>query len=108
MVNLIKDCDAVICPYTDATQSGVIMTSYAFDKPVIATKVGGLPEMLNDGKTGYLIEPRNSESIYHAIMELMEHKNRLDLYQTNIHEIYRKGTKNWDISINKIISCIED
>ena len=108
MVNLIKDCDAVICPYTDATQSGVIMTSYAFDKPVIATKVGGLPEMLNDGKTGYLIEPRNSESIYHAIMELMEHKNRLDLYQTNIHEIYRKGAKNWDISINKIISCIED
>ena len=108
MVNLIKDCDAVICPYTDATQSGVIMTSYAFDKPVIATKVGGLPEMLNDGKTGYLIEPRNSESIYHAIMELMEHKNQLDLYQTNIHEIYRKGTKNWDISINKIISCIED
>ena len=46
MVALIKNCAFMVCPYTDATQSGVIMSAFAFNKPVIATDVGGLPEMV--------------------------------------------------------------
>ena len=42
----------MVCPYTDATQSGVIMSAFAFNKPVIATDVGGLPEMVKGYSSG--------------------------------------------------------
>lgn len=108
MVQLIKNSDIIVCPYTDATQSGVIMTGYAYDKPVIATRVGGLPEMLNDGKTGYLISPKCSNSIYNAIIDLMENNEILDSYKKNIQQIYREGNKSWEEAINRIILCIEN
>lgn len=54
---LFQRCFAVVLPYTDATQSAVIPTAYAYGKPVIATRVGALPEVVRDGQTGYLIEP---------------------------------------------------
>ena len=38
-------CDLVVLPYESATQSGVIQVAYSFDKPVLATNVGGLPNM---------------------------------------------------------------
>ena len=108
MVKLIKSTDIIVCPYTDATQSGVIMTGYAYNKPVIATKVGGLPEMLNDGKTGYLISPKSSDSIYNAIVDLMGNNEVMDVYKKNIQQIYREGNKSWEEAINRIIFCIEN
>ena len=39
-----------MCPYTDATQSGVVYSSFALNTPVIATNVGGLSEMIDDGR----------------------------------------------------------
>jgi glycosyltransferase involved in cell wall biosynthesis len=54
MCNLIQDSVLIICPYRDATQSGVIMTAYALNTPVIVTDVGGLPEYVIEGKTGYI------------------------------------------------------
>lgn len=61
----------VVCPYVDATQSGVIMTAYAFDKPVIATSVGGLPEYVHDGHTGLLIPPRDSQALADALIRAL-------------------------------------
>ena len=59
-------CDCLVLPYTDATQSGIIQIAYFYDKPVIATDVGGLSEVIVNDKTGILIKPRNSESITDA------------------------------------------
>lgn len=47
---MIRNCEFTVVPYIDATQSGVIMSAYAFNKPCVATNVGGLPEMVIDGK----------------------------------------------------------
>lgn len=49
LVAIIGQSDAVVCPYRDATQSGVIMTAYALHKPVIVSPVGGLPEYVDPG-----------------------------------------------------------
>lgn len=54
----MKKTQFMVCPYTDATQSGVIMSSFTFGTPVIATKVGGLPEMLGNGKYGMLVKEK--------------------------------------------------
>ena len=52
-----------VCPYKDSTQSGVVMTSYAFDVPVIATRVGGMPEFIEDGKTGFLVPKEDADAL---------------------------------------------
>jgi len=59
--------DLVVIPYVSATQSGVVQLSYAFGKPVVVGNVGGLPEAVEDGKTGYLVPPRSPEAIAEAI-----------------------------------------
>ncbi|MBW7867588.1 MAG: glycosyltransferase [Brumimicrobium sp.] len=47
----------VVQPYKDATQSGVTQIAYQFDTPMVVTNVGGLPEMIPDGKIGFVVEP---------------------------------------------------
>jgi len=66
---------AVILPYTEASQSGVIPLAYAFNKPVIATAVGSIPDVVKHGKTGFLIQPKNSKYLAKAVIKLLKNKN---------------------------------
>jgi glycosyltransferase involved in cell wall biosynthesis len=72
LASLISHCIAVVCPYIDATQSGVIMSAYALNKPVIATTVGALPEMVEDGRFGYLIPPKDVTATEKAIRRIIK------------------------------------
>lgn len=58
--------DLVVQPYKTATQSGVTQIAYHFQKPMLVTRVGGLPEMVPDGRAGYVVEP-DASSIAAAI-----------------------------------------
>ena len=49
--------DVVVQPYKTATQSGVTQIAYHFQRPMIVTRVGGLPEIVPDGKVGYVVDP---------------------------------------------------
>jgi len=66
--------DLVVQPYISATGSGVIQTAFGFDKPVIATKVGCLPEIVENGKTGFLVPPRDAEALAQAIVRFFREK----------------------------------
>jgi len=59
--------DAVVLPYLSATQSGIVQIAYNFDKPVIATATGGLPEVVLDGKTGFIVPPNSPSELAGAI-----------------------------------------
>jgi glycosyltransferase involved in cell wall biosynthesis len=61
----------VACPYLDATQSGVILTAFAFGRPVVASAVGGLPEYVDDGETGLLVPPGDPDALADAIVEVL-------------------------------------
>ncbi|MFH0779018.1 MAG: glycosyltransferase family 4 protein, partial [Candidatus Eisenbacteria bacterium] len=50
-----------------------VLESLAFGKPVIATKMGGIPEMVRDGENGFLVEPGNSEHLADRISYLASH-----------------------------------
>jgi glycosyltransferase involved in cell wall biosynthesis len=51
----IQDSKVIICPYRDATQSGIIMTSLALHTPIIASNKGGLPEYIQNDITGMIV-----------------------------------------------------
>ncbi len=95
LADLIKGCEFIIAPYVDATQSGVVMSAYAFAKPCIATNVGGLPEMVIDNYNGVVVEPRNIHSLADAIVELLNNKSNLISFSENIKMEYFNGEKSW-------------
>ena len=59
--------DLVVLPYTSATQSGIVQIAYGFNRPVVVTAVGGLPEVVRDGKTGYVVPPEDTKELADAI-----------------------------------------
>jgi len=63
--------DAVIQPYRNATQSGVTPLAYHFEKPMVVTNVGSLPELVPDGKVGLVAEP-DAASIATAVIRYFE------------------------------------
>lgn len=69
---LFQRSSLVVLPYVEATQSGVIPVAYTFAKPVVATTVGGLPEQVDHGQTGYLVAPRDVEALADAVVRLLK------------------------------------
>ena len=63
--------DLVAQPYKTATQSGVTQIAFHFEKPMLVTNVGGLPEIVPDGKVGFVVEP-NAQQIADAIVRYFE------------------------------------
>ncbi len=102
---LIQKSKFVICPYKDATQSGVIMSAYAFNKPVIATDVGALPEMVLHNELGLIIEPNNVDVLRKAIFMLLSRNDMLTSFAKNIRKEYVDGPKSWS-SIVARMKCI--
>jgi glycosyltransferase involved in cell wall biosynthesis len=107
LIGLLNETEMVICPYTDATQSGVIMTAFAFCKPVVATNVGGLAEMVDDGKTGRLVASRNVDQLAAAIGELLTDRKKLDQLSRNIRAEYFEGGHSWDKIADGLIRIYE-
>ncbi len=92
LVEIIQSSKIIVCPYRDATQSGVIMTAYALNCPVIVTPVGGLPEYVNDKVTGIITKETTVEGIADAIIVFLKNKltgNNEDFLLNNfrIHNI---------------------
>jgi len=91
--------DVVVLPYTSATQSGIIQIAYNYDKPVITTNVGGLPEIVEQGKTGFIVPSENTEALTEAIVRFFKIKNKED-FANNIKE-YKKQFS-WDRMASEI------
>jgi len=90
--------DIVVQPYKHATQSGVTQIAYQFNKPMIVTNVGGLAEIVPDGKAGYVVEP-SPTAIANAIF---------DFYSANKENLFIDGIKQirprfeWGAMVNTI------
>ena len=69
---LMEMATVVMYPYLTSTQSGALQVAYTFGRPVIATKVGGLPEVVEDGKSGLLVSASAPDELAQAILKLIE------------------------------------
>lgn len=67
--------DIIVQPYKSATQSGVTQIAYHFEKPMLVTDVGGLAEIVPDGKVGYVVNP-DEHQIADALVDFFENKRQ--------------------------------
>jgi len=74
MAELFQKADVVVLPYTEYSASGNIQLAYVFKKPIVATNVGSMSEYIEDGKTGYLVPPKNPEELAKAIIKVLKDK----------------------------------
>ena len=86
-------CDLVVLPYESATQSGIVQIAYGFQKPVIATRVGGLPEVVAEGKTGLLAKPKDPASLAEAVIRFFALGDSVN-WKENIKQEEKKYS--WD------------
>ncbi|MGA2408327.1 MAG: glycosyltransferase family 4 protein [Bacteroidales bacterium] len=95
LVSLIENTKVVICPYKDATQSGVVMTAFAFNKPVVASYVGSFIEVIKDGITGFLVPPQDSNELASKIKLLISDPVLIEQMRNNIHAFVTYGEYAW-------------
>jgi glycosyltransferase involved in cell wall biosynthesis len=60
--------DLAVLPYVSATQSGIVQIAYNYDLPVVTTQVGGLPEVVLDGRTGFIVPPEDPSALAQAVI----------------------------------------
>lgn len=102
LANLIRHCKYVVLPYLSATQSGCVMSAFAFNKPILATDVGDLPKVVIEGVTGAVCEPNDIGKLCSAI-DKMEHED-LELLSNNIANLYQEGGElSWQKSAQLIV-----
>jgi glycosyltransferase involved in cell wall biosynthesis len=70
---ILHDIDIVVHPSLTEGLSNVVLEAMAAGLPVIATSVGGNPELVQDGRTGVLVPPLNETALAHAIAFLLDH-----------------------------------
>lgn len=96
--------DMVVQPYKSATQSGVTQIGYHFNKPMLVTNVGGLSEIIPDGKIGYVVEPE-SQNIANALVDFYEN-DRIGEFEANIVEEKKKFS--WANMVNTFLSVYNE
>ena len=103
LVMLIERSTVVCCPYIGATQSGVVMTSFTFHKPIVATKVGGLESYIENGETGILVPPRDVDALANALVNVLQHPELIEFMDNNIRRKYLMGEYSWETIARKYI-----
>jgi glycosyltransferase involved in cell wall biosynthesis len=93
-------CDLVVLPYDSATQSGIVQIAYGFEKPVVATDVGGLGEVVSDGRTGYLVPPKDPRKLAAAVVKFFVEDRGQEFAENIRKESYR-------YSWSKMVDVIE-
>ena len=92
---LFQQATAVVLPYREIDQSGVLMTAIACGKPVLASAVGGIPETVQHGVHGYLVPPENPKALAEAAMLLLSSDERLKQMEAAVDKL-REGRLGWD------------
>ncbi len=98
-----SSADVVVLPYVTATQSGIVQIAFGLNKPVITTNVGGLPEAVADGKTGFVVDPESPDKLAGAILKYYEGN-----YEAKFSEQIKKNADafSWDAEVSNIESFL--
>lgn len=101
--NYFDRADIVALPYLSATGSGVVALAYHYNKPVLATRVGGLVDVVDDGETGWLVEPNSPDALAQAIPSIS--RDKIDGMTPHIQDFCKENS--WD-SMAEAICLLAD
>lgn len=107
LVSVLQRSKIVVCPYTDATQSGVVMTAFALNKPVIASDIRSFSEVITDGKTGLLFKTRDVDDLKSKMLYLLDHDSLRVEMARNITDFKELPDYNWDGIAKKYLKLYE-
>ncbi len=93
--------NVVLLPYRNATQSGILNIAYGFYKPVVATKVGGFTEFIQDGKTGVLVNQIDPAAYANGVVHFYNNYRNVD-FKPAIQQIINAN------SFDKIIDYVNE
>lgn len=93
--------DVVVLPYLAASQSGVAQLAFGFERPVITTSVGGMPEAIHEGETGLIVAPGDAQALSAAIIRF---------YRENLKPVFTRNIclEKEDSSWTHLIRLIEE
>ena len=83
---LFGEASVVVLPYIEASQSGVVPLAYEYSKPVVVTNVGSIPEVVEDGVTGYVVQPRDPRQLADRLVRLLKDPGLRKTLGSNGHE----------------------
>ena len=104
LAGFLDSCEFSVCPYTDATQSGVVQTAFSMNVPMIVTDVGALSEVVENGKNGIVVPPCNTIALADAIIDLLDDTQKLNSMRANIKNEWQKNMS-WGPIADKYIKC---
>lgn len=93
--------NVVVLPYVSATQSGIIQIAFNYDKPVITTNVGGLPEVVRPGELGEVVPSENPEALAAAIVDYFD-AGKEALYAPRVAE--EKKRYSWSRLVDALVA----
>lgn len=96
--------DLVVQPYVSATGSGVVQMAFGFNKPVVATAVGSLSEIVEDGETGFVVPPEDSSVISEAVIQFFKDE-KASIFKNNIQN--SRDRFSWDNLVDGLESLLQ-
>jgi glycosyltransferase involved in cell wall biosynthesis len=103
---LFQNATVVVCPYRDATQSGVVLTAFAFGVPVVASDSGGLPEYVWSDRTGLVVPVGDAQATADAVIRILLEPGYREKLSANILAA-RNGPLSWRHTADAIVRAYQ-
>lgn len=104
LAGMLRACEFGVCPYKDATQSGVVQTAFTLGVPMVVTDVGALADAVEHGKTGIVVKPCDADQLAEGIIALYSDKKKLLAMRKNIMETWMPDMQ-WEPIAEKYLEC---
>jgi len=106
-MKIIKSSQVVIVPSRTESLPTTVKEAFYLNVPVVATNVGGIPELISDNDTGLLVPPENPEKIADAVNDLLSNPEKAEKLAINGNNFVKKNMT-WDVVLPKFIQFYED
>ena len=98
-----KAADLVVLPYVSGTGSGIAQLALGFEKAIVATDAGCLPEVVQDGKTGYVVKRMDSDEIADAVIKFFKNTKPEEFLKSIKKNSQRFSWDNITLEIEKLL-----
>ena len=99
--------EVVVLPYTEVSQSGVLLTAYTFGKPIVCSNIGAFKETVCDNVNGYLVKPKDSKAIADAVISIISNENKIKTMGHNSYML-AKEKYSWEVIALKTIQLYKN